>query len=722
MREGNSGQVRTSGMAAGGWAAIILASVVLCASPGMTRESTRPAQANRAARDPSTAVAQSRRADVRVLERVSYGGEAPQAQVLKALSPIEYVTRDSPPVFLTSQGPADAFWPGDARLKWDVHTPITSLILEKKLKESQVPYELVISPGGGRGDTTLLRRELAFLAKYLHLTAGQQGDSSRAAGGGQHYSLGAKFEPPVGRVVHGMGQWEQYNAKLLPLLPPELRPASKLIFISIGDTPRGWRPEGIRNLIGRYDQEGLIPHVDIALRGNQPSHAARAALADPLFGIDHEVASSTRFDERIQDLVRIVKEFGKPVIVRIGGEFNGRWNGYHPYAYPQAFRKIVEMFRAAKADNVAFVWCYEPAAPGDFDERNDAGAYKWFPGDDVIDWFAIDWFNREDFTGPLTGGRRGQNAMTAHGRSRKFLDMAVAHQRPVMIAESAPCRYDLSDPAQAEAAWQEWFEPYFQTIADHNEIKWFHLISFDWTRSSYYVQTGWKNNDFTVSPALLEKLVAELRKPQYLHAGDKALLKDYSRFAAAPAVSRASSPRRADETPPPRNPALGDKPAELAKFDQPAAHLPARGPGGTEWDAQYRSFIQSDENAVSKGFPTHAEAFLAAVGATPEQFMTDPDIRRRLKEASPVFLVSSDDLPALVVGAGPAETAVVPPTVPDTINDPHSAWQGALLADALRRAGVEVVARLGAGVGKDSQADAVTVVDFLTRHLKPSKP
>ena len=100
---------------------------------------------------------------------------------LKPLSPIEYVTRDSPPVFLTNQGPADAFWPGDARLKWDVHTPITSLILEKKLKELQVPYELVISPGGGRGDTTLLRRELAFLAKHLHLAISQQDDSSSSA-------------------------------------------------------------------------------------------------------------------------------------------------------------------------------------------------------------------------------------------------------------------------------------------------------------------------------------------------------------------------------------------------------------------------------------------------------------------------------------------------------------------------------------------------------------
>jgi acetyl esterase/lipase len=117
-----------------------------------------------------------------------------------------------------------------------------------------------------------------------------------------------------------------------------------------------------------------------------------------------------------------------------------------------------------------------------------------------------------------------------------------------------------------------------------------------------------------------------------------------------------------------------------------------------------------------------AEAFTAAVGSTPEQFMTDPNIRRQLREASPLFLVSSNDPSALVVGAGPAETALVPPTVPATINDPHSAWHGALLADAMRRAGVEVVARLGPNVGKDPQTDATAIVGFLKKHLKRAEP
>jgi hypothetical protein len=371
-------------------------------------------------------------------------------------------------------------------------------------------------------------------------------------------------------VVHGIGQWEQYNAKLLPKLPADLQPASELLFVNIADMPRGWRPQGISNTLQRYDQAGMIPQMDISLCGNQPTKAEIDKMSDPHFGIDHEVASGSRYDSRIEDLARIVREFGKPVTVRIGGEFNGWWNGYHSYAYPKAFRRIVEMFRAAQADNAAFVWCYEPAAPGDFNERNEAGEHKWFPGADVIDWFSIDWFNREDFTGPLTGGRQG-GELTPHGRTRKFLDMAAAYHKPAMIAESGPSRYDLSDPAQADAAWREWFEPYFRIIAEHSEIKWFHLISFDWTRSSYYVQSGWRNNDFTASDTLMPRLVAELRKPRYLHASDKALLKDYGRFTAAPPVSRASSPRFEGGTPSTRNHAPTDKQGELAKFDEPAA-------------------------------------------------------------------------------------------------------------------------------------------------------
>jgi hypothetical protein len=70
-------------------------------------------------------------------------------------------------------------------------------------------------------------------------------------------------------------------------------------------------------------------------------------------------------------------------------------------------------------------------------------------------------------------------------------------------------------------------------------------------------------------------------------------------IALAPNVARAQSDTAA------RAKALA---AELAKFDDPMPHMARTGPGGTQWDAQYRCFIQTDSAATSKGLPTHAQA------------------------------------------------------------------------------------------------------------------
>jgi len=61
------------------------------------------------------------------------------AEPLQVRVKADVVTREAPPVLLQQPGPADAFWPGDASLKWDVHPPITGLILAGKLKELGVP-------------------------------------------------------------------------------------------------------------------------------------------------------------------------------------------------------------------------------------------------------------------------------------------------------------------------------------------------------------------------------------------------------------------------------------------------------------------------------------------------------------------------------------------------------------------------------------------------------
>ena len=141
----------------------------------------------------------------------------------------------------------------------------------------------------------------------------------------------------------------------------------------------------------------------------------------------------------------------------------------------------------------------------------------------MIDWFSVDLFAKADVSGAMVGH---DGAATNYGKVIRFLDMAVAKGRPVVIAESSPSHYDFGVSSQAAAAWAEWFSPYFGVIASRPEIKWFHYINYDWSKAGYYAASGWKNNDLSASASLGGLYVAELAKPKYLHAGELALLKD----------------------------------------------------------------------------------------------------------------------------------------------------------------------------------------------------
>ena len=101
--------------------------------------------------------------------------------------------------------------------------------------------------------------------------------------------------------------------------------------------------------------------------------------------------------------------------------------------------------------------------------------------------------------------------------------------------------------------------------------------------------------------------------PSTCTPSDKALLKDYAdlpqghagsgRGGSGPACdSRLSAPRRTQSAPRRTNARNWRNSTSRRLIFLPKVRAE---PSGT---AQYRSFIQSDENAVSKGFPTHAEA------------------------------------------------------------------------------------------------------------------
>jgi len=342
--------------------------------------------------------------------------------------------------------------------------------------------------------------------------------------GGRLYRYGAKFEPPMGRILHGMGQWEQGNKEYQRMLAsPALSPASSLFFFAVGDWPRPWdgRVDMLEWLMGDQARKGRIPHLEISLFGIPEGKRTEQAC-------DYEIARSDRYDDHIVDLARIVRDLGGPVFVRIGGEFNGEWFGYHPYSYPIAYRRIVEIFRREKADNAAFIWCYEPSGPGDFDVVDERGA-RWFPGADVIDWFGLDVFGLAEFA----SGRGRSGIESKQDRAERFLRMAERYNKPVIIAETSAVHVaTTSDDADGRRDWDEWFVPFFSFLEQHPNIMAFHYVNTDWRDIPIARKRGWLDASINNNAYLSRRYVAELRKPRYMHADDVPLVYGYEEAMA----------------------------------------------------------------------------------------------------------------------------------------------------------------------------------------------
>jgi hypothetical protein len=350
------------------------------------------------------------------------------------------------------------------------------------------------------------------------------------------YTYGVKFEPPDGRILHGMGQWPEGNKNYLDVLnDPALEPAMRIFFMGVGEWPRSWdsRSQALENMISDEIASGHMLHVSIALTGIDPGNN-RMELS-----IDEQIASTSKYDDHIRYVARSIRNAGAPTFVRIGFEFSGKWNDYHPYVYPKAYRKIVDIFREEKVDNAAFVWCWEATCPGDFDEHGKDG-WRWYPGDDYVDWFAVDLFNQADLAGTM--GRNGR--LSGYGNVLKFLDMAEEHHRPVMIAESGAVLVNITpDEEDGKRDWAAWFEPFFKLMATHPSIKAFFYCNSDWKHNRNAQEMGWGDGDISHNDYIAKMYALQMHDPVFMHKQDLPLLRDWKPL---PVVE----PRTDDRQPP----------------------------------------------------------------------------------------------------------------------------------------------------------------------------
>lgn len=206
------------------------------------------------------------------------------------------------------------------------------------------------------------------------------------------------FEPEMGQVLLVIGQDKQSIEEYIDGVG--VVPAGFMIYTSIQEA---------RGLADPADYGAGVNHAQFFV--DQYPHAV-IQLAIYMVGALQGVVDG-HYDDNIDNIAQWIKQARRPVYLRIGYEFDLPDNRYDPDEYQQAYRYIVDRFRALKVDNAAYVW----HSAVHHAQKKDM--MLWYPGDDYVDWIAVSYFNSSQ-----------QRAISDVARKAQILN------KPLMIAES----------------------------------------------------------------------------------------------------------------------------------------------------------------------------------------------------------------------------------------------------------------------------------------------
>lgn len=200
------------------------------------------------------------------------------------------------------------------------------------------------------------------------------------------------------------------------------------------------------------------------------------------------------FDAYITTWATAARNWGYPFFLRFAHEMNGKtwypWQeGFNTNTsgqYVQAWKHVVDIFRAAGANNVNWVWCPNVVFTGS------TSLQELYPGDDYVDWIALDGYNRATSTSNWKPFSVVYNA--------SFAELAqIAPGKNIMIAEISS-----SETGGDKASWIT--DALGVQVLSHPQVKalvWFNSVD-------YY--------DFRIqsSPAAAAAFSSAIANPYYL--------------------------------------------------------------------------------------------------------------------------------------------------------------------------------------------------------------
>ena len=204
---------------------------------------------------------------------------------------------------------------------------------------------------------------------------------------------------------------------------------------------------------------GVVPLVGI-----MPWSTLTQGQAEPVYTLERILKGY--FDDGFRECAEIVKSLGYPIMMEFGPECNGSWfpwsgawngrgeGGYGSPGHPDgperfrdAYRHVVDIFRAAGAEDVT--WVFHISADGAPKETWNAASW-YYPGDDYVDWIGASVYGR----------LRGNESPRPFEAIMKHLYpglAALSEEKPIAILELGVSESRFGDKA-------EWIVEAFSSI------------------------------------------------------------------------------------------------------------------------------------------------------------------------------------------------------------------------------------------------------------------
>lgn len=168
-----------------------------------------------------------------------------------------------------------------------------------------------------------------------------------------------------------------------------------------------------------------------------------------------------KYDEFLLNYAQTVKDFGHPVLFRLGNEMNGDWCPYSSYntskdtlVFKEFYRYVHRFFTDAGADNVIWIWNPNGKSFPDF-EWNDEVMY--YPGDEYVDIVGLTAYN----TGTYYPGENWTSFAVLYDPI--YARSNTLYSQPLMITEFAS--------SSVGGDKNQWIRDMFDHIQSYPRIK-----------------------------------------------------------------------------------------------------------------------------------------------------------------------------------------------------------------------------------------------------------